>query len=64
MLASLSRDAMSAAADGRLGRAAALLFRRSVAQSLGAVVDDAGVIHRLAMRPARLFRSRGNAAAR
>jgi MoaA/NifB/PqqE/SkfB family radical SAM enzyme len=46
-------DAATALADGRIGAAGGLLFRRSVAQSLGAVVREAAVITRLARRRRR-----------
>ena len=46
-------DAVAAAGDGRFGQAAALVFRRSVARSLRSVVEEAGVIRRLARRGTR-----------
>ena len=41
-------DALAAAAERQLGQAAALVFRRSVARSLRSVVEEAGVVRRLA----------------
>jgi len=41
-------DAAAAAAQGRLGEAVQLVFRRSVALSLGAVASELGQISRLA----------------
>lgn len=47
-------DAMTEAGSGHLGKAAAALFQRGVATSLGAVMEEAGIIRRLARRgPAR-----------
>ena len=43
-------DAATALAAGRIGEAGSLLFRRSVTQSLGAIVREAAVITRLARR--------------
>jgi len=43
-------DAATALAAGRVGEAGSLLFRRSVAQSLGAIAREAAVIARLARR--------------
>jgi len=43
-------DAASAAASGRVGEAARLLFRRSVARSIGSLVEEARQISRLARR--------------
>jgi len=44
-------DALAAAGDARFGQAATLLFRRSVAQSLRSVVEEAAVIRRVARHP-------------
>jgi MoaA/NifB/PqqE/SkfB family radical SAM enzyme len=41
-------DAMLSASKGKLGEAAGHLFQRSVAKSLGSVIEEAGVIRRLA----------------
>jgi len=41
-------DALAAAANGQFSQAAALVFRRSVARSLRSVVEEAGVVRRLA----------------
>ncbi len=46
-------DAVAEASAGHLGKAAAALFQRSVAQSLRSVVEEAGVIRRLARRGAK-----------
>ncbi len=43
-------DALNEAASGHLGKAASHLFQRGVATSLGAVVEEAGIIRRLARR--------------
>jgi MoaA/NifB/PqqE/SkfB family radical SAM enzyme len=43
-------DALNEAGSGHLGKAASHLFQRSVAASLGAVVEEAGIIRRLARR--------------
>jgi MoaA/NifB/PqqE/SkfB family radical SAM enzyme len=51
-------DAATALAAGRIAEAGGLLFRRSVAQSLGAITREAAVISRLARR-----RERGTRAA-
>jgi hypothetical protein len=46
-------DAARALAAGRIGSAAASLFRRSVAQSIWALVEDAPKMRRLARRRRR-----------
>jgi hypothetical protein len=45
-------DAMTDAAKGRLGKAAGHIFQRSVAQSLRSVIEEAGIIRRLARQGA------------
>src|SRR6185312_6992824 len=40
-------DAMTAASKGKLGEAVGHLFQRSVAKSLGSVIEEASVIRRL-----------------
>jgi MoaA/NifB/PqqE/SkfB family radical SAM enzyme len=44
-------DALVEASAGRIGKAMAQLFQRSVAQSLRSVVEEAGIIRQLARRP-------------
>ena len=46
-------DALASAGHGRFGQAATLLFQRSVARSLRSVVEEAGVIRRLARHATR-----------
>ena len=54
---SAASDAARAAAAGRIGLAAAALFRRSVAQSLWALIEETPKLRRLARRRKRVAAS-------